>query len=171
MITQAYVGTMAGYNGEMNRRIYAAASTLSDDQRKAPRGLFWGSIHATLSHLLWADRMWMARFAGWPKPALGSKQSGEMNDDFDALWRERRDTDAALAAWAANCDVSGDLDWVSGTTGKTERQPKALLLAHVFNHQTHHRGQVHAALTASGLATGDTDLWLIMGELSGTGLQ
>jgi uncharacterized damage-inducible protein DinB len=111
--------------------------------------------------------MWMSRFAGWPKPAVGIKQSGAMNDDFAALRRERVETDSGVAAWAESCDVSGDLAWVSGSTGALEKQPKALLLAHFFNHQTHHRGQVHAALTGAGMATGDTDLWLIAGELAG----
>jgi len=55
MITPAYVRTMAAYNSEMNRRLYGAASRLSDVERRRDRGAFWGSLHATLVHLLWGD--------------------------------------------------------------------------------------------------------------------
>ncbi len=71
MITPAYVRTMAAYNAEMNRRLYAAADRLDDAERRADRGAFWSSIHGTLCHLVWGDQMWMSRFAGWPKPAVG----------------------------------------------------------------------------------------------------
>ena len=53
MITPAYVRTMAAYNAEMNRRLYGAAARLSEAERRAPRGGFWGSIHGTLTHILW----------------------------------------------------------------------------------------------------------------------
>ena len=64
LVTPAYVRTMAAYNAEMNRRLYAAADRISDLTRRQQRGAFWGSLHGTLCHLLWADRMWMSRFDG-----------------------------------------------------------------------------------------------------------
>lgn len=70
MITAAFARTMAAYNAEMNRRVYAAADRLGDDARRAERGAFWGSIHGTLNHLLWADQTWMSRFEGGAKPAV-----------------------------------------------------------------------------------------------------
>ena len=80
MITAAYATMMARYNAEMNRRTYAASSRLSDAERRADRGAFWGSIHGTLNHLVWADRVWMARFAGWPKPDQAIRDSGRVID-------------------------------------------------------------------------------------------
>ena len=68
MITPDYVRTMADYNRWQNRNLYGAADTLTDPQRKEPRGAFFGSIHATLNHVLWGDQIWMSRFAGTPKP-------------------------------------------------------------------------------------------------------
>ena len=59
LVTPGYVRTMAAYNTQMNRQIYEAAARLSDAERKREQGAFWGSIHGTLNHLLWADRMWM----------------------------------------------------------------------------------------------------------------
>ena len=69
MIDTAYVQRMARYNRWQNRNLYGVADTLSDDERRRERGAFFGSIHKTLSHLLWADRIWMSRFTpDVPKP-------------------------------------------------------------------------------------------------------
>jgi len=65
MISPQYVRALSGYNAEMNCRIYGAAGRLTDDDRKLDRGAFFGSIHGTLNHLLWADQTWMSRLAGW----------------------------------------------------------------------------------------------------------
>ena len=70
MITLDYVRTMADYNRWQNGNLYGAADKLTDAQRKEPRGAFFGSIHATLNHLLWGDQIWMSRFANTPKPKV-----------------------------------------------------------------------------------------------------
>jgi len=149
----------------MNRRIYAAASRLSDEARRAERGLFWGSIHGTLNHLLWGDRQWMSRFAGWPKPEVGLKQSAALIDSFSELAAARVAADAALQDWAETVAadwLQAEQTWFSGAAGREMRQGRPILVTHLFNHQTHHRGQVHAALTACGERTGDTDLFLLI---------
>ncbi len=163
MITQAWVRMMAGYNAEMNRRLYAAAARVEDAERRRDRGAFFGSIDATLNHLLWADAMWMSRFAGWPKPPA-MKEGLRMYPDFAALAAARAEMDASLIAWAEALDpawLHGDLTWFSGAVQQDMTRPRDLLVSHMFNHQTHHRGQVHAMLTAAGERTGDTDLWLL----------
>ena len=163
MITPAWARMMAGYNAEMNRRLYGAAATLEEAERTRDRGAFFGSIHATLNHVLWADLMWMSRFAGWDRP--GTMREGlALHAAFPALAEARARTDAGIAAWADGLDpawLDGDLTWFSGATQLEVTRPRALLVAHLFNHQTHHRGQVHAMLTAAGARTGDTDLWLL----------
>ena len=166
MITPEYVRTMAAYNAEMNRRIYSAASRLSDEERRAARGAFWGSIHATLSHVLWGDLSWMARFDNWPKPEAGIKESGALTEDFAELVALRFDADKRIADWAGRLEPSwleGELSWYSQAAGRQVSRPRGFLLTHFFNHQTHHRGQVHAMLTAAGQKTGDTDLFLVLG--------
>jgi len=165
MITPGYVRAMAAYNAEMNRRLYTAATRLSDAERRAPRGAFWGSIHGTLNHLLWGDRQWMSRFDGWERPTTPIQQSGALIDDFAALGRARVEADAGTEAWAARVEpawLDQDMTWHSGAAGRDVTKPRGLLVAHMFNHQTHHRGQVHALLTAAGQATGDTDLFLVV---------
>ena len=100
LVGPAYVRTMAAYNAEMNRRIYAAAQRLSDAERRRSRGAFWVSIHGTQCHLLWGDCIWMSRFDGRPKPALGIKQSADLIADFDELARARFDADERISSWA-----------------------------------------------------------------------
>lgn len=167
MITPEYVCTMAAYNAEANRRVYAAAGRLPDEERRAPRGLFWGSIHGTLAHLLWADRMWMARFDGWDRPAAGLAGSADQAGAFAELEAARIGADLGIAAWAATLDpawLDADLTWLSGASGREQTRPRAFLVAHLFNHQTHHRGQVHAALTAAGQQSVELDLFLVLAD-------
>ena len=161
MITPAYARTMASYNRWQNENLYCAADTLGEDERKRQRGAFFGSIHGTLNHLLWADRMWMSRFAGTPRPAVGIPQSASIYESWDDLKRERATFDEFLTAWAEKLDPSwldGDVTYYSGAAKRDLTKPAALLVAHMFNHQTHHRGQVHCMLTQAGARPGDTDL-------------
>jgi uncharacterized damage-inducible protein DinB len=165
MVTPEWCRLMAAYNAEMNRRIYAAASTLTEAQRREERGAFFGSIHGTLSHLMWGDATWMARFAGWPAPGGGIKDSTTLHPDWQAMRSARTDLDARISGWMAELDaawLSGNLSWFSGAMQRDVSRPRWVLLTHVFNHQTHHRGQVHALLTGFGAATGDTDLPFIL---------
>src|SRR5260370_4900843 len=90
MITPAYVRTMAAYNAEMNKRLYAAAGRLGDAERRAAKGAFWGSIHGTLIHLLWGDSQWMSRVDGWPRPATPIKQSDHFIENFSELCGARQ---------------------------------------------------------------------------------
>ncbi|MFL5270324.1 MAG: DinB family protein [Stellaceae bacterium] len=168
MITPAYVRTMAAYNAEMNRRLYGAAARLSNAERRQPRGAFWGSIHGTLNHLLWGDQQWMSRFDNWPKPTVSIKQSAGLIDDFAALSVAREKADSDITRWSAKVRdpwMEEDMVWFSGAAGREMRAPKGLLVAHFFNHQTHHRGQVHAMLTAAGQETGDTDLFMLIPQV------
>ena len=165
MVTPAYVRTMAAYNAEMNRRLYDSAARIPDKDRRQDRGAFWGSLHGTLSHLLWGDQAWMSRFDNWPKPAVIQKQSAAMVEGFDELRRQRVDADARISDWAGRVTdpwLAEDLTWFSPSVQKELRSPRSFLVTHFFNHQTHHRGQVHALITACGEKTADTDLFLVV---------
>jgi uncharacterized damage-inducible protein DinB len=165
MITPAYIQLMARYNSEMNRRIYVAAARLTDDRRRADVGLFWQSLHGTLCHLLWGDRQWMSRLDGWPANTIPNPQSPTLIQDFDELRAAREKADAALEDFASRVTeafLDEDLTWYSGAAKKTMSREKRGLMVHFFNHQTHHRGQAHAALTIHGVDPGDTDLFLVV---------
>ena len=161
MITLDHVRTMADYNRWQNGNLYGAADELTDAQRREPRGAFFGSIHGTLNHLLWGDQIWMSRFADTPKPKGGIPQSVALFEGWDDLKRERQAFDSVIIDWAATLAPSwleGDLTWFSGAAGREVTKPKWLLVTHLFNHQTHHRGQVHCMLTQCGVKPGATDL-------------
>jgi uncharacterized damage-inducible protein DinB len=165
LVAPAYVRTMAAYNAEMNRRLYAAAARISDAKRREPRGAFWGSLHGTLCHLLWGDRIWMSRFDDWPKPGVAQKDSAGLVAGFDELCWLRVEADEKISDWAGRVTddwLSADQVWFSGSAQKELRKPRSFLVAHFFNHQTHHRGQAHALITACGEPTGDTDLFLVV---------
>jgi len=160
MIDAAYVQSFARYNLWQNESLYAAAATLSDAQRREDRGAFFKSIHATLNHLLFGDQMWMSRFTDSERPAAAFPGS-----EYFAVWDEltvaRKAFDARIVAWAEGLEapeLTGELVWLSGVQKSEMKMPRWLAIAHFFNHQTHHRGQVHAMLTAAGAKPQDTDL-------------
>jgi uncharacterized damage-inducible protein DinB len=161
MIDVSYVQCMARYNRWQNDNVYRVADSLSDAERRRDRGAFFGSIHATLNHLLWADRIWMSRLADTAPPGGGIPESVSLYADWGDLKRERKAFDAVMIDWADRLDaasLASELAYYSGAIKAHLRKPKWLLIAHMFNHQTHHRGQVHCMLTQAGGRPGDTDL-------------
>lgn len=164
MIDHQFVRMMARYNRWQNRAAYAAAATLDDAARRQARGAFFGSIHRTCAHLLWADRIWLSRFDQCAPPGIALSDSGDFVGDWDDLVAQRRAMDATILAWAdgfAEGPVAGTLNWYSGVMGRDVTAPLAVVIPHIFNHQTHHRGQIHAMLTAAGAKTQDSDLFLM----------
>jgi uncharacterized damage-inducible protein DinB len=165
LVTTSYVRTMAAYNAEMNRRLYEASARIPDKDRRQDRGAFWGSLHGTLCHLLWGDQAWMSRFDNWPKPAVIQKESARLVENFDELRRRRVDADARISAWAGRVTddwLAEDMVWFSSSAQRELHSPRSFAVTHFFNHQTHHRGQAHALITACGEKTGDTDLFLVV---------
>lgn len=163
--TADYARLMARYGAWQNQSLIAAADTLDGSARDRDGGAHFGSIRATFNHLLWGDRIWMNRFAGTPAPVQpGIPQSIDETPDWTAFKAARAKMDAAILDWTGGLDdaaLSGDLSWFSGAAQRQVTRPLARLLVHMFNHQTHHRGQVHAMLTAAGARPGDTDLFLL----------
>lgn len=167
MITPQYAQTMARYNRWMNQKIYAACEQLTDAQRKQDCHAFFKSIHSTLNHLLWGDYMWLGRFVqgsalerSYPKAGIGT----DLFDDWNALKTARTEMDADILAWAAVLDpgwLAQDFSWYSGLTKSMRTKPAWLLVTHLFNHQTHHRGQVTTLLAQVGIDPGETDLMLM----------
>jgi uncharacterized damage-inducible protein DinB len=161
MIDTAYVQRMARYNRWQNQNLYGCADGLSDEERRRARGAFFGSIHGTFNHLVWGDCMWMSRFTDVTRPPGGVKDSAEIFETWDDLKRERAALDETIVAWADKLNASwldGDLVYFSGASRRDMAKPKWLAVTHMFNHQTHHRGQVHCMLTQAGGKPHDTDL-------------
>lgn len=168
MASAWYAQTMTRYGAWQNENLVAAADQLSDAARRMDRGAFFGSIFGTLNHLLWADRMWISRFAASEKPRMGSiGQSVGETEHWQEYRAARNLMDKTIRDWAAGLDPAwfeDDLTWWSGAAGREMSKPKAILVTHFFNHATHHRGQIHAMLTAAGAKPGATDLMLLPEE-------
>ncbi|WP_375202048.1 DinB family protein [Hyphococcus sp.] len=161
MITPGHARLMAAYSHWQNDSLYGAAATLSDEERKQDRGAFFGSIHGTLAHVLWGDRTWLSRFTASTAPDVGIADSPTLFETFETLRTEREKTDAYILDWTKTMstdDLAGDLTWFSGAAKREFTLPRWALVTHFFNHQTHHRGQVHAMLTAAGAKPSDTDI-------------
>ncbi|WP_369807155.1 DinB family protein [Ancylobacter radicis] len=137
----------AAYNEWANQRLYAAAATLSDDQYHADGGAFFGSVHGTLNHLLATDRIWLRRITG--QGEAPGRLDAILFDTLPELAGARRVEDERLLGLAEELTAErlmGELTY-SNMTGARFAQPLWTVLDHLFNHQTHHRGQVHALLT------------------------
>ena len=168
MITNKYLQMMARYNRWQNREIFAAVDLMPDAERREDRGLFWGSIHGTLSHIYWADRIWLSRFDLVDPPGILNPQSPQFVEDWAELKDRRVSLDDLMVEWSDGYKdglIKGTLKFFSGSLNKDVEAPLSVVLPHIFNHQTHHRGQVHALLTAAGGKTADTDLFLMPEEL------
>ena len=162
---KAHFDMMARYNAWANRRLYDAAAALSDADYRADRGAFFKSMHGTLNHLLVGDRIWMRRFTGAGEAP--TRLDAVLYEDFAELRRMREAEDARIVHFVealSEADLAGRFRYRTITKPVDIEQPLAPALAHFFNHQTHHRGQVHAMLTATGQETGDTDLFLLVPE-------
>ncbi len=160
-LTPEWMRMMAQYNAWQNGWMIPAASGLSAEARALERGAFFGSIHATLSHVLWADSLWMGRFDGGDAPEAPIAAGTQNFPDWDAFVTQRAAMDQRILHWAdglRDADLQGDISFWSGTKQAELAVAKPKLFTHFFNHQTHHRGQVHAMLTAAGVTTPDTDL-------------
>jgi uncharacterized damage-inducible protein DinB len=165
---------LAEYNQWMNDKVYDTAARLGPEALAQDRGAFFGSIMGTLNHLVVADTIWLNRFCTlpgraalldevleWPK-ALALDE--RLFTDLDSMRGHRRRMDDLIRRWVATLTES-DLDRVlayRNTKGVPARRRLSGLLQHLFNHQTHHRGQVTTLLTQAGQDVGVTDLFALL---------
>jgi len=139
----------AGYNAWCNERLYAAAAQASDADYRANRGAFFGSLHGTLNHLLVGDRIWMRRFIG--QGAVPPSLDAILFDDFEQLRSARRVEDERIRHYVSalsDDDLAKTIRFRTVVNPQDIEQMLAPALDHFFNHQTHHRGQAHALLSA-----------------------
>jgi uncharacterized damage-inducible protein DinB len=169
MMSSEWLSVSARYNRWMNDKLYAVAASLSDEARKRDLGAFFKSIHGTFNHLLLADRIWLARFTGVTVPEGFMGPGGirsldqELYVDFGDLRRERALTDDELTAWVSGLtDERLAVPLVYMRLGQKHESPLWWAVAHLFNHQTHHRGQITTLLTQQGCDPGVTDLFAML---------
>ncbi len=167
---------LARYNSWMNDKLYALAATLDEADRTRDVGAFFGSLHGTLAHVLWADRIWLWRFTKDPDVGLSRDRDGNpiqigMHDqvlyaDFDTLRREREKTDRHIEAWVGGFTeetLAGPIAY-SSMNGGARAHPLWQAVTHFFNHQTHHRGQATTLFMQLGHDPGITDFMVFLWE-------
>lgn len=149
---------MARFNAWVNQRIYDAVAELSEADYRRDRGLFFRSVHDTLNHILVVDRLWFGRLEGRDRGIRSLDQ--KLYDDYAPLRaaREAEDRDIiALLDSLTPAELEKEKSYRPITApGELKLRRDHMLIA-VYNHQTHHRGQVTAALTQSGIKYKDLD--------------
>ncbi len=153
---------LARYNRLANDLLYTACARLSDLERKRARPAFFGSIHGTLNHIMVGDRIWLARFEGCEVPSSGL--DAILYEDFAALREARQAEDARIEAFAAGLTpefLAGSIAYVNNA-GLSFEDSAEMLVAHLFNHQTHHRGQIHDMLSQTEVPPPSLDLHRVL---------
>ncbi len=157
---------MARFSAWVNDRLYDSVSGLSEGAYKQDRKAFFGSIHNTLNHILVVDRLFSGRIQGTDRGIRGLDQT--LFDDFESLRAARISEDEALVAMVdglspAQLESPVTYRRIIGDGAHTTRRDHALLT--LYNHQTHHRGQVHAMLTQSGVVPPPLDIIYLLEDL------
>lgn len=153
---------LARYNTLANRKLYNVCSQLSEEELKQTRAAFFKSIYGTLNHILVGDRIWMGRFTGKEMPSTGLDTI--LYDDFEELRKIRVLEDEVIENFMSNLNqdfMTGTISYINNQN-KVYTDPVNLLLSHFFNHQTHHRGQIHDMLTQTEIAPPILDMHRIL---------
>lgn len=148
---QQHFQMFAAYNRWANGKVYEAAADLGEEELNRDAGAFFGSLIGTLNHVLVADRIWLKRFTG--EGSAPVKLDTILHPDLAGLTDARVAEDRRIVEWIGSLTkeaLAGRFTYVTVTDMRTVSQRLAPALAHFFNHQTHHRGQAHAILTALG---------------------
>jgi uncharacterized damage-inducible protein DinB len=159
---------LADYNRWANRRLYDMAEALPENLLKKDVGVYFRSLHGTLNHLLAADRIWMHRLDG--QDSHPDRLNAILFDDLPSLRAARQLEDTRIVNFIgrlADSEFDTSREYLT-LNGAPQQQPLRYILAHLFNHQTHHRGQAHAALTMLGVIEPQPlDLLIMQREAAG----
>ena len=153
---------LARYNRMANERLYEKCAQLDPEEYRRQRQGSFGSIHALLNHILLGDRIWMSRFQGGgaTTPVL----STVLFENFSELHAARKDFDIQIEAFFASAgpELLNSSITYTNSKGQQYRDEVAVAVGHMFNHQTHHRGQVHVMLSQTAIAPPSLDLHRII---------
>jgi uncharacterized damage-inducible protein DinB len=159
MTPAAHYRMFGHYNAWANSRLYDAAARLSNEQYRADRGAFFKSVHGSLNHLLVTDRIWMQRFTG--EGEAPNRLDAILFETLDELRVARETEDRRIVDFVERLDearIAGTIKYRRVSSPEQFEQQLAPALAHWFNHQTHHRGQIHALLTGLAGTAPELDL-------------
>jgi uncharacterized damage-inducible protein DinB len=167
MISRGYCVVMARYSAWQNSQLREILQAMDEVDVTRNRGAFFGSILGTLNHLMWGDAIWTARFDGGVSFDVEVEESVTLFASLAEWAPARAEMDARISRWAegmSDAALQGVLRYYSGIMGAELSKPMAVCVIQLFNHQTHHRGQVHAMLTAAGARAPVSDLPFMPGD-------
>ncbi|NJK38965.1 MAG: damage-inducible protein DinB [Oscillatoriales cyanobacterium RM1_1_9] len=158
----AHFQQLTCYNTLANQRLYQVCAQLTETDRQQLRPAFFKSIHATLNHILVGDRIWMSRFREGVTPVIAL--DAVLYENFAELWAKRIQADVEIEQFFSALPeerISQTLQY-RNSSGHLHTDPLNLLMAHFFNHQTHHRGQVHDMLSQTRIKPPSLDMHQIL---------
>lgn len=158
---------MAGYGTWANQHLIAASRAISSDDYFLDRGAFFGSVHGTLNHIIVGDRIWFGRITG--EDSGLTELGAQLFDTLDGVAAARESEDARIQHIIDDMDESDfirTLTYETIVSPATIKTPMCQVLTHVFNHATHHRGQVHTLLSQAGIAPPSLDMIVYLRELA-----
>jgi uncharacterized damage-inducible protein DinB len=154
--------TLARYNRIANERLYAKCAKLEDAEYRRHRKGSFGSIHGLLNHLLLGDQLWMARFEG--RGSVTPPLNTLLFDKFSALRSARVDADKIIESFFKHLapDFLARSFSYTNNQGRNYVEKAPVAVSHFFNHQTHHRAQVHVMLSQTSVIPPSLDLHRII---------
>jgi uncharacterized damage-inducible protein DinB len=169
VIQKEYVVQLARYNAWQNNQLREVLKEMPFAELTADRGAFFGSMFGTMNHILWGDTIWMSRWCSdVDAPKVAGPESGRATPTFGVWDAERFRLDGRIRIWAetlSNMELCDTVSWYSGATKQNLTRPLSLCVAHMFNHQTHHRGQISQMLKAMGATPPVSDLVFMPEEI------
>jgi uncharacterized damage-inducible protein DinB len=166
-MTPEYFQYFAKYNSWANKKLFDACGQLSSEEYFKQRPSSFGSIHRTLNHIMVADRIWLDRFA--ERETLIKRLDHELFNTLEDLRTGRRDLDRAIEEMTVELNdlqLTKELSFrLLSKANETSSSPMRYALGHFFNHQTHHRGQVHDLLSQTAVPPPSLDLIYFVREL------
>ncbi len=162
MFPRNYYELMAEYNKWMDTKIHSVCLEIPDELRKKDLGSFFKSIHSTLNHIYYGDLAWMERLRD--NKFTPRQIDEDLFENFADLQTAQEKMDSEILLWAQSLTpeiLNQSFDYVSNVEIYSRKLPIWVLATHMFNHQTHHRGQVTTLIKQLGYEPGITDLpWL-----------
>lgn len=166
-----HFATEAYNNAWSNHRLLAACEQLTQEEFAAPRTSFFPSIRATLNHTLtvdWYCLEMLERSLAGEAPHESPHRFFDPAEPFDScapLASAQRACDRRLTAFCESlCDARLDDVVLVPRSSGVQRDRVSRILAHLFVHQLHHRGQVHAMLAGTRVAPPQLDEFFCIGD-------
>jgi len=157
-----YYELMAEYNKWMDGKLYGVCDGIPDVERKRDMGAFFKSIHGTLNHIYYGDLAWFERMRD--NKFTPRKIDVDLFEDFSEMRTAQEKMDTEIIEWAGTLTseyLNEKYDYTSNVSRFKRTLPRWVLVTHMFNHKTHHRGQLTTLIKQLGIDPGITDIpWL-----------